>query len=79
VRSWNGWRQAGKLVIGPWYVLPDEFLVAGESLLRNLRLGRQIARDFGGQPSRCRLRLRSVWPQQPDAADFSPVLASTAV
>lgn len=43
--------QAGKLVIGPWYVLPDEFLVAGESLLRNIRLGRQIARDFGGQPS----------------------------
>ena len=43
--------QAGKLVVGPWYVLPDEFLVAGESLLRNIRLGRQIARDFGGQPS----------------------------
>ncbi len=43
--------QAGKLVIGPWYVLPDEFLVSGESLLRNIRLGRQIAREFGGQPS----------------------------
>ena len=43
--------QAGKLVIGPWYVLPDEFLVSGESLIRNLRLGRQIARNFGAEPS----------------------------
>ncbi len=41
----------GKLVIGPWYVLPDEFLVSGESLIRNIRLGRQIARSFGTQPS----------------------------
>lgn len=43
--------QAGKLVIGPWYVLPDEFLVSGEALIRNLRLGRQIARSFGVEPS----------------------------
>lgn len=43
--------QAGKLVIGPWYVLPDEFLVSGESLVRNLRLGREIARSFGTKPS----------------------------
>ncbi|MHB1293889.1 MAG: glycoside hydrolase family 38 N-terminal domain-containing protein [Anaerolineae bacterium] len=42
----------GKFVIGPWYVLPDEFLVSGESIVRNLRLGRQVARDFGGTPSR---------------------------
>ncbi len=41
----------GKLVIGPWYVLPDEFLVSGESLVRNLMLGRRVAREFGGQPS----------------------------
>ncbi|MEQ9461505.1 MAG: glycoside hydrolase family 38 C-terminal domain-containing protein [Phycisphaeraceae bacterium] len=41
----------GKLVIGPWYVLPDEFLVTGESMIRNIALGRQIARDFGGTPS----------------------------
>lgn len=41
----------GKLVIGPWYVLPDEFLVSGEALIRNLRLGRQVARSFGGTPS----------------------------
>ncbi len=41
----------GKLVIGPWYVLPDEFLVSGESLVRNLRLGRDLARQYGGEPS----------------------------
>jgi hypothetical protein len=35
----------------PWYVLPEEWLVSGESYVRNLRLGRQIARDFGGRPS----------------------------
>ena len=43
--------QAGKLVIGPWYVLPDEFLVSGESLLRNIRLGRALARFYGTTPS----------------------------
>ncbi len=43
--------QAGRMVIGPWYVLPDEFLVSGESLVRNLRLGRNIARDYGVEPS----------------------------
>ncbi len=41
----------GRLVIGPWYVLPDEFLVSGESLIRNLQLGRSIAREWGAQPS----------------------------
>ena len=41
----------GKFVIGPWYVMPDEFNVSGESLIRNLRLGRAIARDLGGIPS----------------------------
>jgi alpha-mannosidase len=43
--------RAGKLVTGPWYVQPDEFLVSGEALIRNLKLGRQYARDLGGQPS----------------------------
>jgi len=41
-----------KLVVGPWYVLPDEFLISGESHIRNIRLGRQIARDFGAEPSK---------------------------
>jgi len=41
----------GKFVAGPWYVLPDEFLVSGESLVRNLRLGRETVRALGGTPS----------------------------
>lgn len=40
-----------KLVVGPWYVLPDEFLVSGESHIRNIRLGREIARQYGSEPS----------------------------
>lgn len=39
--------QAGRLLIGPWYILPDEFLVSGEALVRNLLLGDQVARRFG--------------------------------
>ena len=42
---------SGQLRVGPWYVLPDEFLVSGEALVRNLRLGREMARRWGGTPS----------------------------
>ncbi len=38
----------GRLSMGPWYVLPDEFLVSGETLVRNLQLGLRRAREFGG-------------------------------
>jgi hypothetical protein len=31
--------QAGKLHVGPWYTAPDEWLVSGESLIRNLERG----------------------------------------
>lgn len=37
----------GRILIGPWYDMPDEFLVSGESLVRNLALGHQIASRFG--------------------------------
>ena len=43
--------QSGQFKVGPWFVLPDEWLVSGESIVRNLQLGRRIARDFGGIPS----------------------------
>ena len=43
--------RAGNLVAGPWYVLPDEFLVSGESLVRNIRRGRDVVRALGGEPS----------------------------
>jgi mannosylglycerate hydrolase len=38
----------GKLFIGPWYVLADEFLVSGEATIRNLLLGKQLGERFGG-------------------------------
>ena len=38
---------SGKLNIGPWYVMPDEFLCSAEALIRNLLIGRRIARGFG--------------------------------
>jgi alpha-mannosidase len=42
---------AGRLEVGPSYVLPDEILVGGESLVRNLLLGRRVCRGFGVEPS----------------------------
>jgi len=36
-----------KLFIGPWYVLADEFLVSGESLIRNLLTGIKQAKGYG--------------------------------
>lgn len=39
--------KAGRLVLGPWYVASDEFLVSGESLLRNLALGMEQAQAWG--------------------------------
>ncbi len=38
---------SGRLRIGPWYVLADEFLVSPEALIRNLMLGRTICDSFG--------------------------------
>ena len=38
----------GKLAIGPWFCLPDEYCVGGESLIRNLLLGHKMGRKFGG-------------------------------
>lgn len=37
----------GRLVIGPWYIQPDEYIPAGESMIRNLLLGEEIARRYG--------------------------------
>ena len=38
----------GRLAMGPWYTLPDEFLVSGETHIRNLELGLRKAVEFGG-------------------------------
>ncbi len=40
--------RAGRILVGPWYIQPDEFLVSGEAIVRNLLLGRQIAAPYGG-------------------------------
>ena len=37
----------GRIVIGPWYVMPDEFIVSGESIIRNHLLGSRIGKEFG--------------------------------
>ena len=42
----------GRIVAGPWYVLPDEFLVSGEAMIRNIRLGFDTVRNFGVEPSK---------------------------
>jgi len=39
--------RAGRIQVGPWYLQPDEFLVSGESLVRNLQIGLQRAAEFG--------------------------------
>ncbi|NVM04500.1 MAG: hypothetical protein HWN67_19410 [Candidatus Helarchaeota archaeon] len=36
-----------RLSIGPMYILPDEFLISGESFIKNLLLGHKISRKFG--------------------------------
>jgi alpha-mannosidase len=43
--------EAGRLEVGPSYVLPDEILVGGEALVRNLLLGRRVCRRYGVEPS----------------------------
>jgi mannosylglycerate hydrolase len=40
--------RAGRLRPGPFYVQPDEFLVSGESIVRNVLLGLEAASSCGG-------------------------------
>ncbi len=40
--------EQGRLKIGPWYVLADEFLVSPESLIRNMILGQRMGEVYGG-------------------------------
>ncbi|MHB8439743.1 MAG: glycoside hydrolase family 38 N-terminal domain-containing protein [Acidimicrobiales bacterium] len=39
---------SGRLSMGPWYILMDEFLVSGETIVRNLQLGIERGASFGG-------------------------------
>ncbi len=40
--------EEGRLAIGPWQILMDEFLVSGESIVRNLERGWRRAEALGG-------------------------------
>jgi 2-O-(6-phospho-alpha-D-mannosyl)-D-glycerate hydrolase len=40
--------RSGQIQVGPWYTLPDEFLVSGETLVRNLQRGLASAERHGG-------------------------------
>ena len=39
--------KSGRLIVGPWCSLPEEYLVSGESLVRNLVVGHRVAKFFG--------------------------------
>jgi alpha-mannosidase len=39
----------GRLLVGPWYVLPDEFLCGPEALVRNLLFGERGCRRFSDE------------------------------
>ncbi|QIB26629.1 glycoside hydrolase family 38 C-terminal domain-containing protein [Caloranaerobacter azorensis] len=36
-----------RIIVGPWYIQPDEFIPSGESLIRNLLIGIKIGKKFG--------------------------------
>jgi alpha-mannosidase len=37
----------GRILVGPWYVLPDELLVTGEAHIRNCLIGTRICGELG--------------------------------
>lgn len=39
--------RSGKIIIGPWFVQPDENIPSGESLIRNLLISKNISDEFG--------------------------------
>jgi mannosylglycerate hydrolase len=39
---------AGRVSMGPWYILMDEFLTSGETIIRNLQMGMTRSAAFGG-------------------------------
>ena len=61
--------KTGRLQVGPWYVLADELIPSGESLIRNLLLGAADAERLGG-------RLDVLY--SPDAFGHPAVLPSLA-
>ncbi len=39
---------SGRVSMGPWYILMDEFLASGETIVRNLQMGIERGAAFGG-------------------------------
>jgi mannosylglycerate hydrolase len=39
--------KSGRFIVGPWYSLPEEYIVNGESLVRNLVVGHRLANKWG--------------------------------
>ena len=44
--------RAGRILVGPWYTMPDERILDGESLIRNLMRGYADAARWGVDPMR---------------------------
>jgi alpha-mannosidase len=43
--------RSGRISLGPWYALPDEFCVSGETLIRNLQMGMTRSAELGANPA----------------------------
>lgn len=43
----------GRILVGPWYNMPDEFNVSGEALIRNLLLGHRLSLEAGTEAWKC--------------------------
>lgn len=39
--------EQGRILVGPWYCMPDELILSGESLIANLQQGHRLAKEFG--------------------------------
>ncbi|MGG0813996.1 alpha-mannosidase [Paenibacillus alvei] len=44
--------QEGRIHIGPWYILQDEFLTSSEANVRNMQIGHRDAKQYGGNISK---------------------------
>jgi len=42
--------RSGRVLIGPWFTMPDEVLLSGEAIVRNLMAGCAACADFGVKP-----------------------------
>ncbi|MCC6296156.1 MAG: hypothetical protein IT469_05565, partial [Pseudomonadales bacterium] len=41
---------SGRVLVGPWFTMPDECHLSGESLIRNLQLGHRHCGEWGTKP-----------------------------